>query len=453
MSSEVTNSDSKALTVQQRATLALGLADVEKTLTALAESSKSITAITNNDGYDQCHAARMQLVRERLHITKRGKEAREDAQKFSKAVIAEEGRLVALIEPEEKRLQKLQDAHDAEVAAAKEARIAAELKRVEDLQERVAELRGNRTLSAMSGAALIAEHLSDLEAIQIDDTFSEFRQAAEDAKASGLSWLNQVHAAAVAHEAEQQRIKDEREELARHRAESARRDAEERAKREAEEATASKARQEEERRAAEQRARQKAEDDRMAAERKAILDAQEAEAKVAREAEARRQEAQRHQNEMRMSEINGIQQQVMIATLGRDGVRKGGTLECYQVTLAETEAWPIEESNFGPMTAMAQKVKDSAIASIREGMAAFRQRQADKAESDRIAADRAALEREQEAARKVQEPAPVTRRGAPVQKPTAADIIAVLTKHYRAHPDTITDWLVSTNFAQSQDAA
>jgi predicted phage-related endonuclease len=87
--------------------------------------------------------------------------------------------------------------------------------------------------------------------------------------------------------------------------------------------------------------------------------------RIRKEEQAKADEKAAVQNRMRMSEISGIQQQVMIATLGRAGVRKGGTIECIRDTLAETEAWTIEESNFGPLTFVAQEAKDKALTEIR----------------------------------------------------------------------------------------
>lgn len=75
---------------------------------------------------------------------------------------------------------------------------------------------------------------------------------------------------------------------------------------------------------------------------------------------------QAEQSQLVMSEISGIQQQVIIAEIGRAGVRKGGTIECIRDTLAETEKWPIEESHFGTMTSMAQSAKDAALRDIRK---------------------------------------------------------------------------------------
>lgn len=92
-----------------------------------------------------------------------------------------------------------------------------------------------------------------------------------------------------------------------------------------------------------------------------------AEEQAAAEAKARREQQER--NAAALQEIQGIQQQVAIATLGRAGVRKGGTIECIRETLAETEAWEIDPERFGALAGSAQAAKDKAIAEIRQLLA------------------------------------------------------------------------------------
>src|SRR5574337_572738 len=96
-----------ALTVAGRAAIAIGAPAYEIALVDLVKESASIVQIKDKSGYQQAHSARMRLKGTRVEIQKRAKDAREDAQAFSKAVIAEEKRLVALVCPEEDRLQGL----------------------------------------------------------------------------------------------------------------------------------------------------------------------------------------------------------------------------------------------------------------------------------------------------------------------------------------------------------
>lgn len=81
-------------------------------LTKVAEESRAIVVTDFDDPkqIEAVHAKRIELKKTRVSIEKRGKELREDAIKFSKAVIAKEKELIAIIEPEEMRLDRLEDA-------------------------------------------------------------------------------------------------------------------------------------------------------------------------------------------------------------------------------------------------------------------------------------------------------------------------------------------------------
>ncbi len=205
------------LTVIERASVALSKEVVEKKITELVQQSKSIVAVTDPESRKVCHEAIMVLKDMRVQTQKRAKEGRDEAVQFSKAVILIEKQLVGLIEPEESRLEKMRDDFDAIKEREKQARIDAEIKRVADIHERIAELRGNQSLSPASGSKLIAEHIADLEKIVVDGTFDEFQQMASDAKIAALKRLGDIHASALTHEAE-------RAELARLRAEAVERD-------------------------------------------------------------------------------------------------------------------------------------------------------------------------------------------------------------------------------------
>lgn len=66
-----------------------------------------------------------------------------------------------------------------------------------------------------------------------------------------------------------------------------------------------------------------------------------------------------------MSELQGINQQVQIAQIGRLGVRKGGTIDCLRETLAETEAWTLDPAHWGEHLQRAHDAKAGAITAIR----------------------------------------------------------------------------------------
>lgn len=82
-----------------------------------------------------------------------------------------------------------------------------------------------------------------------------------------------------------------------------------------------------------------------------------------REAQARKEREAAQAREMALQEIQGIQQQTIIAVMGRAGVRNGGTIECLEETLEETKRWLIDD-HFGVLMPAAQKAKEVAIAEI-----------------------------------------------------------------------------------------
>lgn len=268
-----------ALTLPQRAAVALGSAEHEAKLKELAAKHADIVEIKNVAGREQCHGAMMVLANARIAITKSGKAAREDATAFSKAVIEEEKRLIGIIEPEESRLRTMRDDWDAEREREKQAKAEAEKRRIAALQERITEIRGAVAAASTCSPANVLEHIGDIERMVIDASFEEFQGQAQLAKDETLDKLREIHAQAVAREEEAARLKAEREELARLRA------AEEERQR-----VAAAERAEEERKA---RAEYEAEQARLAAER----EKQEAELRVQREAHERQLAAERAEAE------------------------------------------------------------------------------------------------------------------------------------------------------------
>ncbi|KKK57477.1 hypothetical protein LCGC14_3054050, partial [marine sediment metagenome] len=97
----------------------------------------------------------------------------------------------------------------------RQAKIDAEVKRVEDIQERIGKLRGWADDAVREN--LPSDHLeqwiADIDAELIDESFDEFRDQAEDAKTATLARLREIHTATVEREAETAKIAAERAEL------------------------------------------------------------------------------------------------------------------------------------------------------------------------------------------------------------------------------------------------
>jgi hypothetical protein len=224
------NAETTALTVVERAAVALGSSKAEAELKALALSTQFITGVTNKDGRQECHSAAMKAKEARVNIEKIGKAAREDATAFSKAVIAKEKQLVDLIEPEEKRLIGLRDAFDEKIEAERKAAEEADRARIAAIKSKISEIASAPTSAALLNSIAIKVVIGNLESIEIDDSFAELYGEAVESKAVSLEKLRELHAAKLNaeqvaaqekadREAEALRLKAEREELDRQRAE------------------------------------------------------------------------------------------------------------------------------------------------------------------------------------------------------------------------------------------
>ncbi len=323
MSKELQTSNPVMLPVAQRAAIALGLTDEKKAeLKALAARTATITAITNADGYKQVHAGRMALKNERIELQKIGKAARQDATDYSKAVIAQENSAVEIIEPEEKRLQALQDEADAKEEREQKERAEAEQRRVEGIKARIAEIRGAVEACTRfdSKAELIAQHIEDVQRIDIDGSFAEFQLEASDTKVATLARLYDAHINAQAREEEQRQAAAARAELEKLRADAAAREARERAERETRELAERQEREAAEKAQREQLAAEQAErarvqkieqdridaENRKLAEERAAFERQQAEARAKTEAEEARKRAEADAERKRKEEADRL---------------------------------------------------------------------------------------------------------------------------------------------------
>lgn len=91
------------LTVVDRARQVLKFDETKARLAELALVSKDIVEVGSAEDREIAHAAMMRLTNMRVTIEKTGKAGRDDANKYSKAVIEAEKELIAIVTPEEKR--------------------------------------------------------------------------------------------------------------------------------------------------------------------------------------------------------------------------------------------------------------------------------------------------------------------------------------------------------------
>lgn len=257
---EITQAEQAAVSVAaspaERAALTLNSSQTERDLRELATKHASIQAIKDKAGRDQAHGAAMEVKRARTAIERVGKEARDDATKFSKAVIAEQNRLIDIIITEEQRLLALRDAWDTEQEKIREAAAAAERFRVEQIQGRIDAIKGFEGMARNCRTSGAAQRLADaLEKVDLTG-LQEFEDQALHIYGEVKGAVNQILTQLQADEAERARIKAEREaeaaRLAAERAELERQRAEAQAK------------------AAQEAAKVKAKADRLAQERAAL---------------------------------------------------------------------------------------------------------------------------------------------------------------------------------------
>lgn len=262
---------------EERALQVMGVEQTKAQLVELAQESTSITTAEGKDNYAATHAARMKLKNTRVAIQKTGKEAREDATAFSKAVIAVEKDLIALISPEEDRLQALQDAQDAIIEAERAAIAAREAERVAAVE---------RAIKGMRDCPLDVQYASSLAIMdkiawlmeQDDECFEgDYLEQAQSAKRQAMAQLAHMLKQKQAAEAQEEQLRKDREELAARKAELDRIEREAQARRFEEDRVAREA----------------------AASRQAEIERQEAElrARQKAQAEAERQEAERLEQE------------------------------------------------------------------------------------------------------------------------------------------------------------
>jgi hypothetical protein len=228
----IAEQEQTALTLPERAQIALGAAEHEKKLIELVKASADIKEIKNADGRAQVHTAYMNLKNSRIAVEKASKTATEDAKAFSKAVTAEERRLIAITEAEETRLQTLRDSWDEAIEAEKQRKIVAERARVTAIRKAIDRIAGYPLTVSGKPSGSIRGVLEPLRISEISEpVFQEFLAEAESAKQASIAKLESMLADAEAQEAEAQRIAEEREaerqrleaeraELARQRAEN-----------------------------------------------------------------------------------------------------------------------------------------------------------------------------------------------------------------------------------------
>jgi hypothetical protein len=226
------------------------------------------------ESYDITTTAGMAKAKELRAMFREIRTSLENERKARKAPIIESGKLLDTRAAEMKaEIEPFEDKYDAEIKAEearkeaeKQKKLEAERVRIEAIQNRINGMRNTPARLAGADAEVIARELHQLNTLRLDPAdYEEFLEDALTALNATVDQLGDLHANAMAREAEARRIAEERAELARLKAEQ---EAREKAEREAE---------------AERQRAAKAEADRIEAERRA---AAEREADLVRQLEA-----------------------------------------------------------------------------------------------------------------------------------------------------------------------
>lgn len=277
---------------------------IDKPTMAIAEYSPTAAALADLRGrladvaYDLSTGKGMEIAKKdraevrglRVALEAKRVELKAPALERSRLIDAEAKALTAELVALEKPIDDQIKAEEARKEAAKAARESAEQAARAVIQERIDAIRAYLVIPAGVKAAGIYVAMQNLEATEITlDAYGDRAGEAQQVKAGTLAAMEDLHAAAVAHEAEQARLEEERAELARQRSEQ---EAREKAEREL------------------LAAEQKAAADKLAAERAAFEKEQaaaRAEAKAREDADrARRDEEDRKAREARAAEDKRI---------------------------------------------------------------------------------------------------------------------------------------------------
>ncbi|WP_321905182.1 coiled-coil domain-containing protein [Paraburkholderia tropica] len=329
--------------------------------------------------------------------------ASEKARKERKAPILEIGKLLdsrqkeieAEIEPYESRFDDVIKVEEARKEAEKQARAAAEKARVDGIRKRIAEIQAIPAMLVGKQSETIAAAVESLESVEVTlETYQEFAGEAEMVKIAAVAKLGEMLTAQLAAEAEAKRLQQEREELARLRAEADER-----------ERVAAAERAEQERIA---RVAREAEEARLKAER----EAHEAELRRQREAEEAKLRAEREEAQRQL-----------------DAQRAEIAKQQAEITAAKAEAERIERERQAAIEAEAR--------AKREAEEAAAQAEAARIEAERRAAEQEQIRREREQFT--------------INGPGDVEIVKLLANHYGVTLGDAMQWMKKFDYATADE--
>jgi colicin import membrane protein len=279
------------------------IAEYSPTEAALADLrqryGKVVFDVTTTKGMDLARKGRSEIKGYRVALEAKRVEIKAPALERCRMIDAEAKRITAELVALEDPIDALIKTEEQRKEREKAEKERIERERIESIQLRIAAISAEPGVLAGLPAAALAEAIMLAEVEEIDDSFAEFKPQALIAQHNALAKMREMHAAAVAQEAEQARLIAEREELARLRAEQEQREAQERARVAAQAKADAEARAKIE--AEERAARERIEAQERAA--RAAIDADQAEARKRQAEEDARLKAERDRIEAERREV------------------------------------------------------------------------------------------------------------------------------------------------------
>ena len=250
------------------------ITEYSKTDAALIElRSKYANAlfdVTTSKGMQSAKEARAELRGYRVELEKTRKEIKAPALLRCQMIDAEAKRITAALELLEEPIDRQIKSEETRKEAERAERVRQETERLAAIRARIDGIKSIPLSCINKPSSEISAQINEVELIDVSDLTDLELSAAESAKSEAIAALKQMHAERIATETEQARLAAEREELAK-------REAELRAQREAQE-----------RELAEQQAKAKVELDRQLKEQEAAAAAERA--RVEEEARLRRKQ-------------------------------------------------------------------------------------------------------------------------------------------------------------------
>lgn len=267
------------------------IAEYSQTAAALADLNQRyrgvVYDVTTTKGMDAAKRGRQEIKGYRTALENKRKEIKAPALDLCRRIDSEAARIIVALVELEGPIDATIKLEEAKKETARQAKIEAERVRIATLQDKVAQIANYPAQFVGSSSINIDDAISALRSQDPRETeFAEFLGQAIEAKQRAIETLGVMMETQKAHEVEQDKIKAEREELTRLRAEQDQRDKEQR-EREAVERQKIEA----ERRAAaemiaEGQRKAKAQQDELDRQAQALRDEQDSAARIAREKEA-----------------------------------------------------------------------------------------------------------------------------------------------------------------------